>query len=226
MPEDVMRRFDQSFQLNLIEAYGLSETSPVASCNPVGGGKKIGSVGRPIWGVRFRLIDTQNQEVLTVHTPGELCIKGHCVMKGYFRQTEATADVLSHGWFRTGDIATRDEDGFYRLVDRKKDMIIRGGFNVYPREIEEHLYSHPAVLEAAVIGVPHDKHGEEIHGFVSLRPDVTCSTAELIEFCRDRLAAYKYPRFFSILEQLPKGPTGKILKRVLREQTKIQSELV
>ncbi len=225
MPEDVMRRFDKTYSVDLIEAYGLSETSPVASSNPIGGGKKVGSVGLPIWGVSFRLINEQGDEVTETGVAGELCIKGHNVMKGYYRRPEATAEVMQNGWFRSGDIAVRDEEGFYRLVDRKKDLIIRGGFNVYPREVEEHLYAHPAVLEAAVIGVPHDKHGEEIHGFVALRAGASCTTGELIEYCRERLAAYKYPRFMSVIEQLPKGPTGKILKRVLRDQAKLQNEM-
>ncbi len=218
MPEEVMRRFDKKFSVDLIEAYGLSETSPVASCNPLGGGKKVGSVGVPIWGVSFRLIDEEGAVIEENGVPGELCIKGHNVMKGYFRKPDATAEVLDNGWFRSGDVATRDEDGFYRLVDRKKDLIIRGGFNIYPREIEEHLYAHPAVMEAAVVGLAHEQFGEEVHAFVVLRPGVSCEEAELFTYCKERLAAYKYPRGVSLLDQLPKGPTGKILKRVLRER--------
>jgi long-chain acyl-CoA synthetase len=218
MPEDVMRRFDETFGVDLIEAYGLSETSPFASCNPLGGGKRVGSVGRPIWGVAFRLVGEDGRVLDEDGIPGELCIKGHNVMKGYYRRPEATTEALSDGWFRTGDIAMREADGFYRLVDRKKDMIIRGGFNVYPREVEEHLYAHPAVVEAAVVGVPDERYGEEIHGFVALRAGSACSPDELVAYCRERLAAYKYPRHVTVLEALPKGPTGKILKRVLREQ--------
>lgn len=216
MPEEVMRRFDKKFGVDLIEAYGLSETSPVASCNPLGGGKKVGSVGVPIWGVSFRLIDESGAVITEPDTPGELCIKGHNVMKGYWRKPEATAEVLQNGWFRSGDIAMRDSEGFYRLVDRKKDLIIRGGFNIYPREIEEHLYAHPAVMEAAVVGMNHEEYGEEVHGFVVLRPGASCTELELYSYCKERLAAYKYPRHINLVEQLPKGPTGKILKRVLR----------
>lgn len=219
MPEEVMRRFDKKFGVDLIEAYGLSETSPVASCNPLGGGKKVGSVGVPIWGVSFRLIDENGQVITEVDKAGELCIKGHNVMKGYWRKPEATAEVLQNGWFRSGDIATRDSEGFYRLVDRKKDLIIRGGFNIYPREIEEHLYAHPAVMEAAVVGMSHEEYGEEVYGFVVLRPGVSASEGDLYSYCKERLAAYKYPRHIRLVDQLPKGPTGKILKRVLRLDT-------
>jgi long-chain acyl-CoA synthetase len=215
MPVEVMNTFDRRFGTDILEGYGLSETSPVASFNPRGG-KKVGSIGQPIWGVEFRLVDGEGKVVTATDTPGEICIRGHNVMKGYWRRPEATAEAIVDGWFHSGDIGTRDADGFYFIVDRKKDMIIRGGFNVYPREIEEVLYAHPAVLEAAVIGVPHDSHGEEVKAVLALKPGHAATPEELIAYCREKLAAYKYPRVIELRDALPKGPTGKILKRELR----------
>ncbi len=148
--------------------------------------------------------------------PGEICIKGHNVMKGYYKRPEVNATSIVEGWFHSGDIATRDEEGYYFIVDRKKDMIIRGGFNVYPREIEEVLYAHPAIGEAAVIGIPHESHGEEVKAIVAFKPGHSATPEELVAYCKEHLAAYKYPRVVEILDALPKGPTGKILKRELR----------
>jgi long-chain acyl-CoA synthetase len=215
MPMEVMNAFDRKFKTDILEGYGLSETSPVASFNP-SGGKKIGSIGKPIWGVEFRLIDVDGKVVTEPGVPGEICIKGHNVMKGYWRRPEATAESIVDGWFRTGDIGQRDEDGYYYIVDRKKDMIIRGGFNVYPREVEEVLYAHPAVVEAAVVGIPHESHGEEVKAILALRPGQTVTAEEVISYCKEKLAAYKYPRVVEFRDSLPKGPTGKILKRELR----------
>ncbi len=147
---------------------------------------------------------------------GEICIRGHNIMKGYLKRPEATKDALRGGWFHSGDIGLRDEDGCYWIVDRKKDMIIRGGFNVYPREVEEVLYAHPAIVEAAVLGVPHPSHGEEIKAVVVLAAGQSLSAEELTAYTKERLAAYKYPRIIEFSESLPKGPTGKILKRELR----------
>jgi long-chain acyl-CoA synthetase len=214
MPTEVMSAFDRKFGKDILEGYGLSETSPVASFNPAGA-KKAGSIGIPIWGVEFRLVNDAGAVVTEPGMPGEICIKGHNVMKGYWRREEATAEAIVDGWFRTGDIGQRDADGYYYVVDRKKDMIIRGGFNVYPREIEEVLYGHPAVLEAAVIGVPHESHGEEVKAVISLRPDQTATAEAIVAYCREKLAAYKYPRIVEFRDALPKGPTGKILKREL-----------
>ena len=216
MPVEVMRAFDERFGVNILEGYGLSETSPVASFNRLDRPKKPGSIGLPIWGVEFRLVDGEGAVIETPDTPGEIAIKGHNVMKGYFRRPEADAEVIKDGWFHTGDVAVRDADGFYFIVDRKKDMIIRGGFNVYPREVEEVLYGHPAVAEAAVIGVPDDRLGEEVKAVVALKPGAEADGPALIAYCRERLAAYKAPRFVEIIAALPKGPTGKILKRELR----------
>jgi long-chain acyl-CoA synthetase len=148
--------------------------------------------------------------------PGEICIKGHNVMKGYYKRPEATAESIRDGWFSTGDVAHRDGDGYYFIVDRKKDMIIRGGFNVYPREIEEVLYAHPAVLEAAVIGVPHESHGEEVKAVLALKPGAKATADEIIAYTKEKLAAYKYPRIVEFRDSLPKTATGKILKRELR----------
>ena len=217
MPVEVMTSFDARYGVNILEGYGLSETSPVASFNPVDRAKKAGSIGLPIAGVEFKLIDDAGDTIAGTDTPGEICIKGHNVMKGYYKRPLATAESIVNGWFRSGDIATRDSDGYYFIVDRKKDMIIRGGFNVYPREIEEVLYAHPAIAEAAVIGVPHERHGEEVKAVVALKPGATASIEDITGYCKEHLAAYKYPRIVEILPELPKGPTGKILKRQLRE---------
>jgi long-chain acyl-CoA synthetase len=216
MPVEVMKSFDDRFGVNILEGYGLSETSPVASFNQFDRPKKPGSIGLPIWGCEFRLIDDAGTIIDATDTPGEICIKGHNVMNGYYKKPAATAESISDGWFKTGDIATRDSDGFYYIVDRKKDMIIRGGFNVYPREIEEVLYAHPAVAEAAVIGVPHESHGEEVKAVLALKANQQATAEDIIAYCKEHLAAYKYPRIVEFMDALPKGPTGKILKRELR----------
>jgi long-chain acyl-CoA synthetase len=215
MPVEVMNTFDKKFGVDILEGYGLSETSPVASFNPRGA-KKVGSIGKPIWGVEFRLVDADGKVVTKVGEPGEICIKGHNVMKGYYQRPEATAESIVDGWFHSGDIGTIDADGYYFIVDRLKDMVIRGGFNVYPREIEEILYGHPAVAEAAVIGVPHESHGEEVKAVLALKAGHTATAEDVIAYCKERLAAYKYPRIIEFRDALPKGPTGKILKRELR----------
>jgi len=216
MPVEVMKAFDDKFGVNILEGYGLSETSPVASFNTLDRPKKAGSIGCPIWGVEFRLEKDDGTVVEESDEPGEICIRGHNVMKGYYKRPEVNAEQIKDGWFHTGDIATRDADGYYFIVDRKKDMIIRGGFNVYPREIEEVLYAHPAVAEAAVIGIPHESHGEEVKAVVAFKDGHTATEQEIIDYCKDKLAAYKYPRVVAIIDELPKGPTGKILKRELR----------
>jgi long-chain acyl-CoA synthetase len=218
MPVDVMRAFDEKYAVNILEGYGLSETSPVASFNVLDRPKKAGSIGIPIGGVEFRLVDDGGRVVTDANVPGEICIKGRNVMKGYYKRAEATAEVLRAGWFSTGDVAYRDEDGAYFIVDRKKDMIIRGGYNVYPREVEEVLYSHPAVREAAVVGVCHERYGEEVKAVLSLKPDQAVTPDEVIAFCKEKLAGYKYPRIVEFRESLPKTATGKILKRELRGQ--------
>jgi long-chain acyl-CoA synthetase len=178
--------------------------------------RKPGSIGAPIWGVSFRLVAEDGTVIDAPDTPGEIQIKGHNVMKGYYRRPEATAEAIVDGWFKSGDIATRDGDGYYFIVDRKKDMILRGGFNVYPREVEEVIYTHPAIAEAAVIGVADERLGEEVKAVVAFKPGHEANAAELIAHCQAHLAAYKCPRTIDVLDALPKGPTGKILKRALR----------
>jgi long-chain acyl-CoA synthetase len=217
MPVEVMRAFDQKYNVNIIEGYGLSETSPVACFNQLDKPKRPGSIGVPIGGVEFKLIDDQGRTINEPMVPGEICIKGHNVMKGYYKRPEANAECIKDGWFSTGDIAHRDADGYYFIVDRKKDMIIRGGFNVYPREIEEVLYAHPAVAEAAVIGIKHESHGEEVKAVIALKPGQTATAEDIMAYCKQKLAAYKYPRFIEFRDSLPKTATGKILKRELRE---------
>jgi long-chain acyl-CoA synthetase len=216
MPVEVMLAFDAKYKVNILEGYGLSETSPVASFNVLDRPKKPGSIGLPIAGVEFKLIDDQGRTIQEPMLAGEICIKGHNVMKGYYKRPQASAESIKNGWFSSGDVAHRDQDGYYFIVDRKKDMIIRGGFNVYPREIEEVLYAHPAVLEAAVIGVKHESHGEEVKAVLALKPNHQASSEEIIAYCKERLAAYKYPRIVEFRETLPKTATGKILKRELR----------
>jgi long-chain acyl-CoA synthetase len=205
LPVEVMRAFEQRFGCQVLEGYGLSETSPVASFNRRDRERKPGSIGLPIEGVEMKLLDD-----------GELAIRGHNVMKGYWQREQDTANAIDgDGWFRTGDIARVDADGYFFIVDRKKEMVIRGGFNVYPREIEEVIYEHPAVREAAVIGVPHETLGEEVAAAIALTPGSDVTPAELREFVKRRVAAYKYPRHVWFVDELPKGPTGKILKRAI-----------
>ncbi|MDX6656598.1 MAG: long-chain acyl-CoA synthetase [Solirubrobacteraceae bacterium] len=206
MPVEVMRGFEEKFGCKVLEGYGLSETSPVASFNHPDRERKPGSIGTPIDGVEMKLADAENGV-------GEIAIKGHNVMKGYWRNAEATEEVMRDGWFHSGDLAQVDDDGYYFIVDRKKDMIIRGGYNVYPREIEEVLYEHPAVREVAVLGVPHDELGEEIGAAIALKDGQDVGAEELQAFVKEQVAAYKYPRTIWFVDELPKGPTGKILKR-------------
>ena len=212
MPVEVMRGFEQAFGCMILEGYGLSETSPVASFNQRDRERKPGSIGTPIRGVEMKVVDDAGNE-LPQGDVGEIAIRGHNVMKSYWNRPDATAEVLKDGWLLTGDMARMDEDGYFFIVDRKKDMIIRGGFNVYPREIEEVLYEHPAVLEAAVIGVPDEALGEDVAAAVVLRSGHDASADDIQGFVKERLAAYKYPRHVWFTGELPKGPTGKILKR-------------
>jgi long-chain acyl-CoA synthetase len=212
MPVEVMRGFEAAFGCIILEGYGLSETSPVASFNHPERERKPGSIGTPIWGVEMQVVDEAGTE-LPPGEVGEIVVRGHNVMRGYWNRPDATAEVMHEGWLRTGDLARTDRDGYFFIVDRKKDMIIRGGFNVYPREIEELLYEHPAVLEVAVVGVPDEALGEEVGAAIVLRPGMDASADEIREFVRERVAAYKYPRRVWFLAELPKGSTGKTLKR-------------
>ncbi|MCX5045248.1 long-chain fatty acid--CoA ligase [Aldersonia sp. NBC_00410] len=213
LPVRVITDFEQTFDAIILEGYGLSETSPVASFNHPDRERKAGSIGTPIADVQMRVVDTAGVEV-AVGEPGEIQIKGPNIMAGYWGQPEATAEAISaEGWFSTGDVGKVDEDGYFYIVDRKKDMIIRGGMNVYPREIEEVFYEHPAVAEAAVVGIPHDSLGEDVGAAVALKAGAHAEPEELIAFVKERVAAYKYAREVWIVPALPKGPTGKIMRR-------------
>jgi long-chain acyl-CoA synthetase len=212
MPVEVLRGFEEAFECELLEGYGLSETSPVASTNHPGRPRKPGSIGTPLEEVEMKVVDEDDNEVPQGEI-GEIVIRGHNVMKGYWQRPDATAEAMRGGWFHSGDMARVDEEGYFFIVDRKKDLIIRGGYNVYPREVEEVLYEHPKIREAAVLGVPHDEWGEEIGAAVVLHEGEEMDPAEVGEFVKERIAAYKYPRVVWFVEELPKGPTGKILKR-------------
>jgi long-chain acyl-CoA synthetase len=213
LPLELMRAFEERFSTMILEGYGLSETSPVASFNHPDRERKAGSIGTPIAGVEMRVVGDDGTE-LAVGEVGEIVIRGHNVMKGYWNNPAATAEAIdADGWFRSGDMARVDEDGYFYIVDRKKDLIIRGGYNVYPREIEEVLYEHPAVREAAVVAVPDDVLGEEVGAAVALKQGAKATPRELAAFVKQQVAAYKYPRCVWLVDELPKGPTGKILKR-------------
>jgi long-chain acyl-CoA synthetase len=227
LPVEVLHGFEKTFQTVILEGYGLSETSPVATFNRRDR-RKPGSIGVPIEGVELKLVSVEDgdTEAAGGDDVGEIAIRGHNVMKGYWNRPDATAAAIRGGWFHTGDLARVDEDGFYYIVDRKKDMIIRGGFNVYPREVEEVLYEHPAVLEAAVIGIPHPTHGEEIGAAVTLRPGAVATPDELRTYVKERVAAYKYPRHVWLTGGLPKGPTGKLLKREITVPAEVTAAAV
>jgi long-chain acyl-CoA synthetase len=212
LPVEVLRGFEEAYGVSVLEGYGLSETSPVASFNHPNREHKPGSIGMPIRDVEIRLVDGEDHDV-TQGEVGEIIIRGPNVMKGYWQRPEATAEAVRDGWFHTGDLARVDEEGFLFIVDRKKDLIIRGGYNVYPREIEEVLYEHPAVAEAAVIGLPHPALGEEVAAAVALKSGAAVTAAELRDYVKSQVAAYKYPRHVWIVDTLPKGATGKIQKR-------------
>jgi long-chain acyl-CoA synthetase len=212
MPVEVMRGFEEAFGCKVLEGYGLSETSPVASFNHADRERKSGSIGTPIEGVEMRVVDEDGKEVDQGEV-GEIVIKGHNVMKGYWNRPDATEEAIKDGWFHSGDMGKVDEDGYFFIVDRKKEMIIRGGYNVYPREIEEVMYEHPAVAEVAVVGVPDDNMGEEVGAAVALKKGEDVSEDELRDFVKKEVANYKYPRRIWFVDELPKGPTGKILKR-------------
>jgi long-chain acyl-CoA synthetase len=213
LPLEVLRNFEAAFGSPILEGYGLSETSPVASFNHPDRPRKAGSIGTPIEGVEMAVLDETGAPAPQGEV-GEIVIRCHNLMKGYWRRPDATAEAITpDGWFHSGDLAHVDEDGYFFIVDRKKDLVIRGGYNVYPREIEEVIHEHPAVREAAVVGIPHAELGEEVGAAVVLKPGMQVSESELRDFIKERVAAYKYPRQIWFLDELPKGPTGKILKR-------------
>ncbi len=215
LPLEVLNNFEEKFKVPILEGYGLSETSPGVTFNHLGRKRKPGSVGQPVWGVEVKVVDEKDSEV-SVEETGEIVIRGHAVMKGYFNNPEVTKEALRGGWFHTGDIGYFDEDGYLYIVDRLKDMIIRGGYNVYPREIEEVLIQHPDISLVAVIGVPHDEWGEEIKACIVLKEGSICTEEDIINFAKSKIAAYKYPRLIEFYESLPLNATGKILKTELR----------
>ncbi|MBM0256310.1 AMP-binding protein [Micromonospora sp. 4G55] len=219
IPGEVIRSFEERFPgVVILEGYGLSETASTTTFNISAEQRKVLSIGKPIWGVQTRIVDDADRPLPPgPEHVGEIVVRGHNVMKGYYKNSEATAEAFRGGWFHTGDLAYADADGYLFIVDRKKDMIIRGGYNVYPREVEEVLYAHPAVVEAAVLGRPDAKLGEEVVAVLSVTPDAEVTPDDLVAYCRERLAAYKYPRQVRIVAELPKGPTGKLLKRELKK---------
>ena len=218
MPLEVMKAFEEKFGCVILEGYGLSETSPVASFNMPDRERKPGTIGLAIPGCEMRVVDLEGNEVEHGEV-GEIAIRGDNVMKGYWSDPEATAEAIPDGWFRTGDLATQDDEGYFTIVDRKKDMILRGGMNVYPREVEEVIYQHPDVLEVAVVAVADELLGEQVGAGVVLREGSTTTSDDIIAFTKERIAAYKYPRNVWLLDELPKGPTGKILRREVSAPT-------
>ncbi len=218
LPLAVIERFTEEFGVPIYEGYGLTETSPVASFNHVGRTPVAGSIGTPIWGVEVEIANAEidgSIELMPIDELGEIVIRGHNLMKGYLNLPEETAKAIVDGWFRTGDLGTKDANGYLWIVDRKKDMILRNGYNVYPREVEEVLTAHPAVSTAAVFGTSHETHGQEIMAVVVLAPGATVAETELYDYAKEKLAAYKYPRRVEIVQTLPLGPSGKVLKREL-----------
>lgn len=216
LPITVLEGFEKKFNVEILEGYGMSEGSPVVSFNQKDKGRKPGSVGTPVWGVEIKCVDENDVEV-PVGEKGELIYRGHNVTKGYYKRPEVNKEVLRGGWLHSGDVAIKDEDGFFFIVDRTKDMIIRGGLNVYPREVEDVIMKHKAVSLVAVIGIPDEQYGEEIKAYVVLNDGASISTEELIAYTKANIAAYKYPRLIELVDALPMSATGKILKKELRK---------
>jgi long-chain acyl-CoA synthetase len=221
VPAEVMKRFEETFNCLVVEGYGLSESTCRSTFNPPDQRRRPGSCGLPI-GNDMRVVDEEDRDVPD-GSLGEIVLRGENILKGYYKNPDATATAFRNGWFHTGDIGYRDADGFYYIVDRKTDMIIRGGENIYPREIDEVLYQHPSVATAAVVGVPDDLYGEEVAAVIVLKDGATSSEQELIEFCKARLADYKCPKKVHFAHDIPKGPTGKLLKRELAQMLKEES---
>ncbi len=216
LPIEVTKKFEQLTGGKLVEGYGLTEAAPSTHCNPLLGERKIGSVGLPMPGIEAKIVDENLQEIATGEV-GELAIRGDNVMLGYWQRPEETNKTLKIDWLLTGDMARMDEDGYFYIVDRKKDVVIAGGYNIYPREIEEVLFTHPAIAEAAVVGIPDEYRGETVAAFIVLRPGQTLSQEELDKFCRANLAAFKVPRLYEFKTELPKTAVGKVLRRELRD---------
>jgi long-chain acyl-CoA synthetase len=217
MPVETFRKFEETFGVKIVEGYGLTEATVASSINPVRGKRKIGSIGKPFPGQEIKIFDEEGAE-LPPGEVGELCIRGGTVMKGYLRKPDANAETLRDGWLRTGDMAYMDDEGYFFIVDRKKEMIIRGGENIYPKEIDNLLYSHPKILEAAVVGVPDDIMGEEVKAFVVLKSGEEMNEEEVRQFCKKHLASFKVPRYVEFIDELPKNIIGKTLKKHLKKQ--------
>jgi long-chain acyl-CoA synthetase len=217
LPVEVLHKFEERFKTKIYEGYGLSECSPVCIENPFRGKTKPGSIGVPLPGFKARIVNDSGRDVDTGQV-GELVVKGPGVMKGYLNQPEETAKTILDGWLHTGDLAQKDKEGYIYIVDRKKDMIIRGGYNIYPREIEELLFEHPDVVEAGVYGMPHEDLGEEIAADVVLKNGAKVTKDEIYQFVKEKVAPYKYPRMIHFVNDLPKSHTGKILKRELKKR--------
>ncbi|SIR51574.1 long-chain acyl-CoA synthetase [Peribacillus simplex] len=220
IPAELLHKFENKFNVSILEGYGLSETAPLVAINPLKGTRKPGSIGLNIPAVQSKVVDEFGKE-LPRGEVGELVVQGPNVMKGYLGMPEATSAAFNDGWFYTGDLATMDEEGYIYIVDRKKDIIIVGGYNVYPREVEEVLYQHPAVVEAAVIGIPDGDYGESVKAFVAVK-DEQITMNDIIQFCQDKLVKYKLPKRVEFFKELPKNSTGKILRRELRELTEVK----
>ena len=221
MPREVMTRFEEKFGILVYEGDGPTECSPVTAVNPIGGKRKAGSIGLPIRDVEMKIVDLNGND-LPDNTIGEIVVRGPNIMKGYFNLPRETRESFFEEWFRTGDMGMKDEEGYFYIVDRIKDMIIVNGVNVYPRHVEEAIYRHPAVAEVAVIGVPHKRSGEAVHAFVVLKEGESVTPAEIRRFCFDHLGGFEIPRRVEIVPSLPKSSTGKILKRELRRDGEIE----
>jgi long-chain acyl-CoA synthetase len=218
LPVDVLEKFEQLTGGMLYEGYGLTEASPVTHSTPTLAKRKPGSIGLPIVGTECKIVDLETGETeVPIGQEGELCIRGAQVMKGYWNKPNETASTLRNGWLYTGDVARMDEDGYFYIVQRKKDMIIVSGFNVYPNEVEDVIFTHPAVVEAAVIGVPDEYRGEAVKAFIVVKPEMSLTADEILEFCRERMAKYKVPGHVVFVAALPKSAVGKVLRRELRE---------
>jgi len=218
LPRDVQEKFEKKSGGRLIEGYGLTEAAPVTHCNPLWGYRKNGTIGIPLPDTDARIVGEDSMEPLPVGQIGELVVRGPQVMKGYWNRPEETAGVLRDGWLRTGDLGTMDDEGFFTIIDRKKDIILAGGYNVYPREIEEVLFEHPAVKEASVLGVPDPYRGETVKAYIVVKEGWQVSEMQLDRWCRDRLASYKVPKQYEFRSSLPLSLIGKVLRRKLREE--------